>query len=254
MTSATIATMSENSLLLMQFRQFVEEMARLKRMVEGPPDGAPPVDDVRQSLLSVLGNQAERFRDLGGYGGYGLYREAEYVMAALADETFLHANWPGKNDWRLLEQELFQSHVSGELFFDKLEAMLASPSFSNDLGMVYFYALSLDFQGRYRGHDPRKQLDRLRRGLFQRLYGTQASSLTSEPIFPAAYESVAIDDVEKRLPSPHLWWFVIGGVVVLWLAASSLLWLRIATPIQRELTRTRNILPQSSRAQEGALH
>ena len=242
-----IAYTSENSLLLMQFRQFAEEMVRLKHEVEGPPAGAPPAEDVRQSLLTMLHNQSDRLHDMGGDMGYGMYKEAEYVMAALADETFLNADWPGKQDWRLLEQELFQTHVSGELFFQKLEKLLVNPSFSNDLGMIYYYALSLDFQGQYRGFDPRHQLARLRRSLFQRLYETLVTDLRPEPFFPEAYASLAIEDQAKRLPSPYLWWYVIAGVLLIWLAASSLLWLRVATPIKQELEHTRNALPPTGR-------
>ncbi len=242
-----IAYTSENSLLLMQFRQFVEEMVRLKHRVEGPARDAPPADDVRQSLLTALNNQSNRLRDMGGDVGYGLYKEAEYVMAALADETFLNANWPGKQDWRLLEQELFQTHISGELFFHKLEKLLGNPSFSNDLGMIYYYALSLDFQGQYRGFDPKHQLVRLRRGLFQRLYETLVIDLKPGIVFPGAYATVAIDEQARRLPSPHRWWYVLAAVLLIWLAVSSLLWVRIATPIKQELERTRNALTPTAR-------
>src|ERR1700675_3982903 len=115
----------------MQFRQFASELIRLKQAVEqkypankvadASPDSmgqtnapqAPGIsvrrtvspatatdqplpdktesENIRQSLLGILGQQSLRVQELGGTMGYGLYREAEYVMASLADEIMLNA-------------------------------------------------------------------------------------------------------------------------------------------------------------------
>ena len=47
-------------------------------------------------------------RRTGGEYASALYRRAQYVMAALADETFLYLDWPGRDAWRanLLEFKL----------------------------------------------------------------------------------------------------------------------------------------------------
>lgn len=245
---------TENSVLLMQFRQFLSELVRQKEMVERafPRTGAEGletgetalaeddtlrVQDVRQGLINLLEQQSARTGDLGGSIGYGLYREAEYVMAGLADEMFLNANWSGRESWRLLEQELFQTHASGDLFFQKLDRLLATNSSQNDLAMIYFQALALDFQGRYRNADPKNQLERYRRQLYQRIYGRQAGSSPGESIFQQSYEYTAIDDEPRRIRSAHLWWLVLGGVVAIWLVASSLLWISLVTPISARVQR-----------------
>ncbi len=54
------------------------------------------------------------------------YFEAQYVMAAFADDVFIHLDWEGRRAWtsNLLEATLFQSHVAGEMFFEKLDRLL----------------------------------------------------------------------------------------------------------------------------------
>jgi type VI secretion system protein ImpK len=236
---------TENSVLLMQFRQFCSELMRLKAMVEGDSAEASlssnlfetRIEDVRQSLLALLEQQSQRISDIGGTIGFGLFREAEYVMAALADETMLNANWSARAQWPLLEQELFNTHASGDLFFRKLDRLLTGSSPSNDLAMIYFQALALNFKGRYRDADPRHQIDRYRRQLFLKIYGHPVSELEPESIFPQSYESTPIDDEARRSPSPHLWWFVLAGVLAVWIVASTLLWSDLDTAISTRVER-----------------
>ena len=243
---------TENSVLLMQFRQFCGELMRLKAIVEElyPADAALPatlvdtradsrIDEVRQSLITLLEQQSQRIGDIGGTIGFGLFREAEYVMAALADETLLNARWSGREQWSLLEQELFHTHASGDLFFHKLDRLLTAGSASNDLAMIYFQALALDFKGRYRNADPRHQIDRYRRQLFLKIYGQPVGELKPEPIFLQSYESTAIDDEARHIPSPHLWWFVLGGVLAVWIVASTLLWDNLESGISSRVERIR---------------
>ena len=151
----------------MQFRQFCSELMRLKAIVEElyPVDAALPptqsdtrsnsrIDEVRQSLITLLEQQSQRIGDIGGTIGFGLFREAEYVMAALADETLLNARWSGREQWSLLEQELFHTHASGDLFFHKLDRLLTGGSASNDLAMIYFQALALGLSAAFNAPIP----------------------------------------------------------------------------------------------------
>ncbi len=266
----------ENSILLMQFRQFASELIRLKQLVEQkyPPDGtvdvpvgntapmaAPAIADVggeditsspapvscgageetesekiRQSLLGILGQQSVRVQELGGTYGYGLYREAEYVMAALADEIMLTAQWSGRARWQLLEEELFHSHASGDLFFRKLDHLLSGDTHSSaELAMIYFQALALDFRGRYRGDDPNKSIERYRRRLYNHIYQQAPEDQPPYPHFSQNYQIEIDDEAGRRIPSPHMWWLVLGGIVAVWLVASTLLWQKISDTMQRHI-------------------
>src|SRR2546425_8764062 len=100
----------KTSLLLTQFREFYREMINVKRLLKsgaslaatGSPDKSPDnraADAVAERLTAIMETQAM----LAGRRGAdytGIYRQAEYVMAALADEILLHqVNWIGKNAW-----------------------------------------------------------------------------------------------------------------------------------------------------------
>jgi type VI secretion system protein ImpK len=270
---------AENSVLLMQFRQFCSELLRLREMVEqryppgvaeGPLDpaappvvpksltldedrsvsesssgssqwtGATPAENVRQSLLALLEQQSQRSADLGGALGLGLFREAEYIMAALADELFLNAHWSGRNHWPLLEQEIFQTHASGDLFFQKLDRLLSgNATNSNDLAMIYFQALALDFRGRYRDADPQGQLERYRHRLYFRVYHSTADEGAREPIFLETYDETVNEGDIRRLSSPHLWWFVLAGICAVWFFASTLLWRHVTADIRQQIDQIR---------------
>jgi type VI secretion system protein ImpK len=262
---------TENSILLMQFRQFSSEILRLKRMVEehasessrrdarGIPlagirfqderqiapcaiatdkeekDSLSEAQDVRQSLLALLEQQALRTIELGGTFGYGLYCEAQYVMAALADEVFLNAKWAGRAHWLLIEEALFQSHASGEMFFKKLDRLLANAgSGSPDLAMIYFQALALDFRGKYRHHDPHNEIERYRRQLYARIFRAAPEDTPRNLLFAQSYET-ADDDDAHRLPNPHLWWLVLSGICVIWILATSIMWHVLTQGIRQQI-------------------
>jgi type VI secretion system protein ImpK len=190
------------SLLLTQFWEFYMEVLRLKAALEsaravttGEPSAAPDAgaeltpEAIHQALLATLERQALAADRSGGAFAYEVYREAQYVFAALGDEVFLNFDWEGRKAWPLLESRLFQSHVAGELFFDKLENLLykRGPVYE-DLAAVYFMALSLGFKGKYRGAESTADLDRYRRELFLKVFHQHPHLLGEErSLFPQSH-------------------------------------------------------------------
>jgi type VI secretion system protein ImpK len=228
-----------NSFLLTQFREFYGELARLKRTVEisgsvylfdlpasDSSDPTSTTNGVWQHLLTVLERQDIEAGRTGGAFAREIYREAQYVMAALADEIFIHMNWDGRANWPLLESKLFQSHVAGEVIFERLDRLLKRQDpFYLDLAAVYFMALSLGFQGRFRGHDPGNSLEQYRRQLFAMIYRRNPQLFTTNtPIFPQTYQNTLDRGAGRRLPSQNIWIGLIAGVLMLWLVGSHVAW------------------------------
>jgi type VI secretion system protein ImpK len=226
-----------NSYLLTQFREFYRQLAQLKKLVEvggavaeaGAFDRPAPVDPaagVFNQLLAVLESQAIEAGRTGGAFGYEVYREAQYVMAALADEIFLHLNWEGRRSWQLLESRLFQSHFAGEAVFQRIDALLKRRDpFYVDLASVYFMALSLGFEGKYRGVAERSALEEYRRRLYNMIYRRNPEVFVSEaPLFPQAYHHTIAGGKGYKLPDPRSWLALAAAVVVVWLGVSHLLW------------------------------
>jgi type VI secretion system protein ImpK len=239
----------QNSLLLAQFREFYQELARLKsvavnpvsslsQLIEGEArDPLVQTEDIWQRLLSLLEAQAERASRSGGAFGFEVYREAQYVMAALADEFFLNHNWQGKASWPLLETRLFRSSGAGEIFFKKLDLLLLQrdPVYV-DLAAVYFFALSLGFQGKYRGSDPTNAIDRYRRQLFAMIFRSNPELLQgNRRLFRQNYAHTLVEGKSNRLPHPRTWFLVLAAILIVWVALTHSLFVQVTAPVEQRL-------------------
>ena len=165
------------------------------------------------------------------------YLDAQYVMAAFADDIFVHLNWEGRTAWtsNLLETALFQSHVSGEKFFDKLDRLLRHRDPANrSLAAVYLSALSLGFRGKYYGLNDHGKLRRYRRDLYDFIFNKPADLLNESKIaFPDSYVQNVRKEKRKKLTNPRVWLAVLGMVMVMYLAASHLIWWRLTSPLEK---------------------
>jgi type VI secretion system protein ImpK len=254
----------DSSLLLRQFREFYREVIRLRKAVEqtvevgigeplamgasaGASGGATTttwtpslVQPVWQQLLSILERQALEAGQTGGSFGFDIYREAQYLMAALADEIFLNTEWEGRVKWPLLETRLFQTHYAGEVIFQKLDRILQRRDpFYLDLATVYFLVLSLGFQGRYRGADDRSALDVYRRQLFITIHRRNPRLFSATtPLFPEAYDHTLEKVAPRKLPDRKNWLYVIAGILLLWLVISHISWKALSSEIDCLICRT----------------
>lgn len=224
-----------DSFLLRWFRDFYREVLRSKRVLEG---AAPPAHGeeagggtatVGQRLLAYLQRQSLAAARVGGDFAFGMYGEAQYVMAALADETFLHLDWSGSEGWssNLLEERLFKTHRAGEEVFERIDQLLAKRDpFYLDLAQVYLMALALGFEGKYRGApDGERRLGFYRRRLLEFLAEREPDLLdTSRDLVPEAYESTLDQERGRRLPYLRPWLVAGAAVLLLWLAVGHLLW------------------------------
>ena len=188
---------------------------------------------VRQRLLLLFEHQG---RDARAHGSES-YREAQYVMAALADEVFLQLEWEGRHFWlsNLIETHLFQTHISGELFFQRLERILQDrdPA-QKELAAVYFMALSLGFRGRYRAYDDGGRIAYYRQQLYIFIF-QRPPELTNEAkqLFPEAYQYTQVSAKKRRLPDIRLWVGLLLFAVFLYIGISHMLWRSVATPLEQ---------------------
>lgn len=237
--SAAAAVHAEDAFVLQCFREFYTQVIRLRRGVLANPwgiaqAGSTPERDqelrqgaaqrVSDLLMATLERQALEAGRRSGELGASFHREAQYVMATLADEVFLHLEWEGRGTWaaNLLETRMFGSHVGGDLFFRRLDALLQEQdAVKRPLVGVYLMALSLGFQGRYRGRDAGEILSAFRRRAFAFVFPGHLSVLKGERrLFPEAYEHTASGGEPVRLPRARRWIAAAAATVVLYLFAS----------------------------------
>lgn len=245
------AAATGESFLLVLFREFYEEVVRWKRLaaresealpvpalaVVGGPDlgslAASPVavmpSAIWQALLGMLNRQEAEVRRTDGEYAAAYYRRAQYLMAALADETFLYLDWPGRDAWRanLLEFKLFQSYRAGEEVFRRMDALLRTRDPADlELAKVYLLALGLGFRGSLRGPEGEARIDAYRRELYTFLTNRDPG-VSREPhsLFPEAYQSNLETAGSSRRLSPARRWLLAGLLLLLgWILISHYVW------------------------------
>jgi len=242
----SIPAVQSSSFLLRQFRDFYREVIRLKRTAsagalkfqsmvgtDSQPTTSSMVHSIWQNLVFNLEHQASTANRSGNDYSVSIYKETMYVMAALADEVFLNLSWEGKEQWneKLLESYFFQSHIAGEEFFRRLENLMQSrDAMSVELASVYFMALSLGFQGKFRGHDDIETLEKYKQQLFTFIFRRDPELLQeSKQIFPATYENTVTKGTGKRLPNPKRWFIIAGVTIVVYYIISHFLWMDITS-------------------------
>lgn len=140
-----------SAVLIDAFCEFHAKVIHVKRLVTSSP-APPPPDAVMQRLLDNFESQALTVTSRLAEHELRVFEEVRYVMVAMADEIFLRLAWEGREAWadKPLEAHVFQSHDSGERFFNRLDDILDNrAAASTELLTVYLTALALGFRGRY---------------------------------------------------------------------------------------------------------
>lgn len=186
---------------------------------------------VWQRLVSLFERQEAQAWRFGGTYGAEFYKEAQYVMVALADEIFLNTEWEGRRFWvsNLLESKIFRTHVAGELFFQRLDRLLVErdPVY-RDLAAVYLMALSLGFRGKWRGRDDGGRLERYRRQLFHFVFRREPGlDSDARHVFPETYYHTLRDETKRRLPNPRAWIILLCAVILAYVALTHGIWVKL---------------------------
>jgi len=250
----TGAVEAGESMLLRQFGEFYDEVIRMKRSVGIEPAYAFDDAIVATTLegdhaymasvhLAEMLERQQRHAAFVGGDYVMLFDEARYVMAALADEIFLHSDWPGRFAWNLnlLETRFYGTHVAGEQFFQRIERLVASAldAGRRELLKVYLMALSLGFQGKFRGTTHRSELERYRRLLYYNIALDLRPLHTDRPMFPGAYQH--LEGEAKLLAPVRRWVYRLVGLVLIGLGLQHVVWKLMLTPDVWKVVR--DILP-----------
>ncbi len=209
--------------------------------IRGAVDSTGQLDQTKltrlvwQNLITLFRRNAVQIMRAAG-NPTDNYFEAQYVMAAFADEIFIHLDWEGKRAWtsNLLETALFQSHVAGETFFDKLDQLLRErdPA-KKSLAGVYFAALSLGFRGKYHGLNDHGKLRRYRQELFAFVFRQPPDLMNEAKVaFPDTYVKNLRKEDRKKLTDPRVWLAFLALVVAMYIAGSHGVWLSLTSRIE----------------------
>ncbi|REG28827.1 type VI secretion system protein ImpK [Archangium gephyra] len=245
MRNPTLSTDSEllgGSPLLERARVLFAELLRLRQQLQAislpsrfnakAPQG-PTVEEVWRRLLERI---REQTRTEGTPRGSLLERDLEecrYVLTSFADELLVHTPWYGREAWQgnLLEDELFGTHEAGDRIFADVERLLRERDPAHaQLALVYLMALSLGFEGRYRGLGAGTLLQDLQRQLFLFVFQRPPEPDTAtHRLVDEAYAHTRDERTDLRFARRWPWGAAIAAVLVGTLSTSLVL-LRPAPP------------------------
>ena len=134
--------------LALFFQEVITATVRLRSNRQAVSDAESFRTHIREGLRTAM----QEAQSVAGYATDDI-RLATFAAVAFLDESILNAqnplfaNWPRKP----LQEELFGTHMAGEVFFQNLQGLLGrndSPDLA-DLLEVYYLCLLLGYRGRF---------------------------------------------------------------------------------------------------------
>jgi type VI secretion system protein ImpK len=145
MTPSAVARRTENLALLLQ--EVLTAIVRLRSNRQAVSDANSFRTHMREALKSA--DQEARKR---GYNADAI-QLAVFAVVAFLDESILNSRNPLFADWprKPLQEELFGTHMAGEVFFQNLQKLLGQTDSQElaDVLEVYYLCVLLGFAGRY---------------------------------------------------------------------------------------------------------
>ncbi len=216
--------------LLTRFEDFYVELVRLKAQLVGHiQPSATSAQETQQALAAQLIRQEGEVERTGSLLGLEMYRQAQRVMACLADEVFGPYSWP-QGKWPSLESELFGVEEPGGLSrggqcLRKLDQLLRQDDpVYRELASVYFYALVL---GKAGDRDTENHVAALGKMITPTADGSR--------LFAESYAHTLAENKLTFLPSLRQWWLGLVGILVAWVALSWGLWIQVSSPVDAQL-------------------
>ena len=200
----------------------------------------PDAEAILDRLFYFLEEQSLEAKRIEGTFGESLYKEAQYIMAALADEIFISMpTWSGRTFWEcnLLEERLFRTHIAGDKFFQNIDKLLElkEPS-RKDLCFLYLSCLGLGFRGRFRGFEDHGKIAHYKEELFFYLYQDKPNLFDiRRPLFPETlqFNISQILEENKIQKSKQRWRFILGGIVASYIFLSYVIWYDTTSSLRR---------------------
>jgi len=184
--------------LALVYQEAITAIERLRANTQSVNDANAFRHHTREALKTAT-NQALA----AGYNADDA-RFATFAAVAFLDESVLNSQNPIFADWlrKPLQEELFGTHIAGEVFFQNLE-QLVGRSDSHDLAdllEVHYLALLLGFRGKYRAGD-RGGLDQIMRRTADKIHRIRGpfSGLSPNWMLPPETIRGRVDPWVKKL-------------------------------------------------------
>jgi type VI secretion system protein ImpK len=166
---------------------YQEVLTAIVRLRSGRQPVSNP-DSFRHFILEAF-KTAARQASAVGYDP-GDIKSATFAAVAFLDESVLNNRKPAFEDWlkKPLQEELFGTHVAGDVFFENIQHLLSRTSSMDvaDLLEIYYLCLLLGFSGRYSAS--RGDLKQVKDSILEKITRSRGPSAPLAPnsMLPAA--------------------------------------------------------------------
>ena len=203
-----------------------------------PTDAQGAAEALSKKLLEVLELQAAEAKWMGGEIA-ARYPDAQYAMAALADETFTMLEWEGQSAWQdhLLEQHLFRTRAAGYDLFKRIDRLLKdapNTPVSRDLARVYLMVIAAGFHGKYRQFGLTRALTDYRQRLYEYIYRGDALLLYApdRTLIPEITTRTVVGQAVSRVSSAQRWAAILAFVAVSYTVIAHVAWSRVSADLK----------------------
>lgn len=165
---------------------FVSSLAYTLDVISDADEGQHrDFDSVHAHIISQL-NSLNGLANDGGYTDKQ-YRQALFSAVAFIDEKIVSSAWEGKKQWMksLLQKYYFDTSNAGVEFYDYLDKLNPFNPAEIDIREVYFYCMSLGFEGKFYGKGVKSALETIKLDNYKLL--TEEQDFTEEVLFPNAF-------------------------------------------------------------------
>ena len=203
-----------------------------------PTDAKGAAEALSKKLLEVLELQGAQAKWMGGEIA-ARYPDAQFAMAALADETFTLLEWEGQTAWQehLLEQHLFRTRAAAFDLFKRIDRLLKdapNTAISRDLARVYLMVLAAGFHGKYRQFGLTRALTEYRQRLYEYIYRDDALLLYApdRTLIPEIAPRTIAGQAVPRVSSAQRWAAILAFVAVSYVVIAHVAWNRVSADLK----------------------
>lgn len=198
---------SAKEYVLRKFYKFYQEVSALKDNTDYTQKNNLKI--LQTQLLELIEQHSLGIQPYEANENDIVYNEVLYLLTVFTDEMFINIPWDGEKLWEtsLLEEQLFQSHHSGNRLFDLLDGYLQNPANeTRGFSVLFLLILCLGFKGKYMHGDVEKKVGYYKKQLFISFYQSNPIILKEiKALFPDAYMHTFITGVKLKFYNYRAW-------------------------------------------------
>lgn len=250
--------------LFAKFRAFYNEVIRFQHqksefsagfataMIADGEDPGPETaaNALSRRLCELLELQAAEAKWMGGEAAER-YPDAQYVMAALADEVFTYSEWEGQSVWPKyrLEQRIYRTHAAEVDVFARIDTLLKDApetAVARDLARVYLLVLAAGFLGKWRPFGLTRAVAEYRRRLYEYIHEGDALMLyaSDRRVFPDAVSRTLEGHAVARFSAAQRWAAILAVLATTYFVVAHVAWSNSSSDLRDVTARIKSLAPE----------